>query len=163
MPCSNTLPDISVSSGAMEKLRDIHLPAPVPEAQSDWMTALLVVLLLAVLLTIVAIRLFSLPAWKREAVRQLRLHASSDPETARFEIAAILRRVAIHLDASGQSARLSGNDYAGWLDAAFSTDYFTAGAGASLAAGLYRPDPEFDAKAAIDRLTRMIRNKRGRT
>ncbi len=152
------------SSTALEQLRDIHLPAPVawwPPAPGWWITAALLVLLIAIL-AIRGYRRHQQQAFRRAALQECqqlrkRLAQGEAPQRIAQDLAQLLRRVA-RVIAPGQPAiGQCGDEWLKFLDATGCTGEFTRGAGRALAEWPYQPPAALDIAHAQAKASDLLR------
>ncbi|KQT50937.1 hypothetical protein ASG43_06725 [Aureimonas sp. Leaf454] len=141
----------------LEALRPAHLPpAALGFGFGDVALPVAIGLLLALLAAL---------AWPRRirgrarvsasALAELRRARALPPAEAQLVQARLLRRVVAAQDGKA-AAELRGDAFAAHLDRSFSTDFFTTGAGRSLATGLYAPDDAGAAEAVSVQLERLF-------
>ena len=148
--------------GALEGLRDIHLPPPIswwPPAPGWWLAALALTLLLA-----------GLWWWwrstrlRRAALRELRrLHDARKGEPAAFaaELSILLRRCALTRFPRGEVAGRVGEEWLRFLDRSGGGDTFTHGPGRGLLTAPYRPGEEVDVEGLKGAAEQWLRRAMG--
>ncbi|MGB5707385.1 MAG: DUF4381 domain-containing protein [Arenicellales bacterium] len=132
------------TANPLDALRDIHLPADPswwPPAPGWWILGLLLIAgVLFLIRVITARRRLTLPS--RELVTQLeRVNLSTDPEKARdalIRMSRLVRRFAVTRYGRPNVARLTGDEWLGFLDQVSQSKDFTLGPGKLLAEGPYR-------------------------
>lgn len=162
----NGLPNPPLPEGALDALRDIHLPPPIswwPPAPGWWLAALLVPLLIG-----------GLWWWWRagrlkraglKALRELYTQQSTRPDTFVAELSTLLRRCAVVRFPREEAAGCVGREWLAFLDRTGATSDFTEGAGAVLASAPYRPGEAVDVdalKGVAERWLRRALGRRGR-
>ncbi len=133
-------------------LKDIHLPEPItwwPPAPGWWL--LVVLSLLACYAIFLVFKQFKKQNAFKTAGKMLlaiKHQQHEDPVQTLVAVSALLRRVAISIDARSEVASLSGQAWLSYLDKTFKDAPFSNGVGRCLADAQYRPvvaeDTDFD-------------------
>lgn len=152
---------------ALAAMRDIHVPDNVINS-SSWLSGMsplwLLVMLPPVLWWLAARRR---AAWRRQVTRSLDVIADTaragDPQRGWQELSNLLRRLALLVEPSVDSAATTGVQWLATLDRLLGTDCFASGSGRALASHPYRPPASGEAsdllatiaqvKAVLPRLT----------
>lgn len=147
----------------LDRLRDIHLPAPIswwPPAPGWWILA---VLLLAILfIGYRLIRRRGRNGWRRQALQQLMQLRGSDDSTLVTQLSALLRRVAISRFPQAEVAAITGEAWLVFLDRTLGEGTpFQAGAGRALLSAPYVAAPEVDGPALLALAERWIKRVGG--
>ncbi len=138
------------TAAALASLRGLHLPKGATGAVQGEVVA-------AIALGFAAALAVGLLRWlrarqraslRRAALAELAASAELDPQSRRVAQARIVRRLVRSLKGEAAAAE-RGAVWAATLDRTFDTDFFSRGAGRSLADGLYRR-PEADDPAATE-------------
>ncbi|MEW6221286.1 MAG: DUF4381 domain-containing protein [Thermodesulfobacteriota bacterium] len=144
----------------LAELRPLHLPPPVswwPPAPGWWLLAGL------------ALGLFGL-AWywrrrgqvRRAALAELQALAGSARETREQlrQLAALLKRYALHCYPGQEVAALTGDAWLRFLDEHGGNGAFTSGCGQVLGRGLFQPGTAVDLPALVRLVERWLRQNR---
>ena len=151
-----------IPPGALDGLRDIHLPPPVswwPPAPGWWLSLLLVIVAIAALLW-----WWRSTRLKRAALRELKqLHAdhADDPAAYAAQLSILLRRCAVSRFPREAAAGCIGEAWLQFLDQSGATTDFTSGAGRALATAPYRRDESIEVEALERAVERWIRKAMG--
>jgi len=151
-------------SDPLAQLRDIHLPEPIgwwPPAPGWWLVGF-VMLIIAAVGGVYLLRLLKNGRYRREAKQELRRLAENpdglDDRQLIEQFNILLRRFAIRAYGRKTVSSLAGQRWLEFLDSKGATDRFSAGEGAVLGEGHYRPKT----KADPDRLVPLLEKWLGR-
>lgn len=136
---------VTDAPASLEQLRGLHLPANAAgAAQGEVVLAVALGFAAALLVGLVRVlRARARSGLRRAALRELAAAQALPPDRRLIAQARLLRRLARTLKGDAAAAT-QGPAWAATLDALFSTDFFSRGAGRALADGLYRreaPEP----------------------
>lgn len=150
----------------LAELRDIQLPAPVPEPTVELFVVAILLIALGLLVALALFKRRKSPwaAVARDEINRLR---HEEPEQAIAGYATVLKQLAITVSDQPEVRQLHGTPWLEYLDHFFRTRYFTNGAGQIFGGPLYRPQSESDqspqklSRQLARKLSRLIR-RRGR-
>ena len=142
----------------LSQLKGIHLPvAPVaPDLKPVYLSLALCVIALLVFLFR---RYRRTGSWHTEALIALKTIQRGSPPDALPRIATLLRRIALTEDNHPEVRHLHGDNWLGYLDIFFQTDFFSNGDGRIFGDALYRSSPRIAGQMYTD-LEKLIKRRK---
>lgn len=146
------------SAEILEQLKGIHLP-PAPPEPALW--PLVVASVLISLAAVVALYRYKRKTrWHHHALQELARIEHLQKDKQLYEVAKLLKRVAITHDKTTDTTRLTGQAWLDYLDQFYNTSYFSAGDGRILSTNIYgKPDNDTSPKKMISQVKRLIKHR----